>query len=273
MSHAVDAFVRCVEAAREAGLGRTEVANAPMVAICRLFDLDIEGMLESAEQAIALARRVGQLRPEMIAQHAIMQAGVESGRFELVPPAVERGQFIGHEIGAVRFGPENLIFLADMQERAGDLAAARETGRRALETLRATGSPAFIGPAVLAISARLAPDRQSALACIVEAEKFLAGTGLAHNHFYIRREGIDLGWVWRDVGMIRTHAAALAEFVGDDRSAWPAFVLERAEILMQAIDGRRDEAWKARLAALRKTAAARQLVVFDRALAQAVALA
>ncbi len=273
MRRAVEVFVRCVDVAREAGLGRIEVANAPMVAICRMFDLDIDGMLKSANDAIALAQRVGQLRPEMIAQHAIMQAAIESERFDLVPPAVERAQFIVHEIGALRFEPENLIFLADMQERAGDVAGARDTGKQAMATLRATGSPSYIGPVVLAIAARLAEDRDGALVCIAEAETFLAGTALAHNHFYIRREGIDLGWKWRDVAMIRRHASALADFIGDDYTAWPVFVMERAEILMQAIDGARDEPWRRRLAALRRLATERQLFVFDRALAEAEAMA
>jgi tetratricopeptide (TPR) repeat protein len=272
MRHAVEVFARCVAEARKAGMGRSEVANAPMVAICKMFDLDIAGMFTAANEAIALARRVGQLRPEMIAQHAVMQAGIESGRFELVGPAVERAQFIVHEIGALRFEPENLIFLADMQERAGDLAAARKTGDLAVEKLRATGSPAFIGPLVLAISARLAPDRETALARLADAETFLASTALAHNHFYIRREGIDLGWTLRDAGLMRAHAKALADFIGDDPSAWPIFVLQRAEILMQAIEGPRDQAWRQKLGALRKQAAEGQLVVFDRALAEAEAL-
>jgi tetratricopeptide (TPR) repeat protein len=270
---AVEAFGRCVAVAREAGLGRIEVANAPMVAICRIFDLDLDGMLKSAGEAIALARRVGQMRPEMIAQHAVMQAAIELGRFDIVPPAVERAQEIVHALGALRFEPENLIFLADMQQRAGDLQTARATSALAMEKLRETGSPAYIGPVVLAIAARIAAERDQALAMIAEAETVLAGMTLAHNHFYIRREGIDLGWTWRDAALMRRHAAALADFVGDDYAPWPVFVLQRAEVLIQALEGQRDSAWRERVAALRRQAAERQLVVFDRALAEAEALA
>jgi hypothetical protein len=201
-----------------------------------------------------------------------MQAGIETGQFELVPPAVERAQFIVHELGALRFEAENLIFLADMQDRAGDTAAARATCQRAVESLRASGSPTFIGPLTLAVAARIAPERDQQLACLAEAEALLAKSGLAHNHFYLRREGIDLGWMWRDAALLRSHASALADFVGDDYTPWSVFVLQRAEALTQAIEGQRDSASRERVAALRRQAAERRLVVFDRALAEAEAL-
>ncbi len=273
LGHAGRAFRRCVAVAREAGLGRIEVANAPMVAICGLYDLDIEAMLGAANEAIALAHRVGLIRPEMIALHALIQASIESGRFEAVPAAVERAQAIVHELGALRFEPENLIFLADMQERAGDLPAARASGARAVTSLRASGTPAFVGALTLAIAARLCDGEAAQRAGLAEAESLLAGNALAHNHFYVRREGIDLGWAWRDAGTIRHHAAALAEHVGDDHGPWAVFVLQRAEALTQAIEGQRDDPWRQRLAALRRVARERQLKVFDRALAEAEALA
>lgn len=273
MGQAGKAFGRCVEVAREVGLGRVEVANAPMLALCQMYDLDVEGMLKSADAAIALARRVGQIRPEMIAQHAVMQAAIETARFELVPPAVERAQAIVHELGALRFEPENLIFLADMQERAGELAAAAETASRAVASLRAGTSQTFVGPLVLAISARVIKDRDAAFDRMEEAESVLAGTNLAHNHVYVRREGIDLGWAWRDAAMVRRHAVALADFIGDDYSPWPVFVLQRAEALTQAIEGQRNAQWRQRVTALRRLAGERQLRIFDRALAEAEALA
>jgi len=273
LGRASEAFRRCVAVAREAGLGRIEVANAPMVAICRMSDLDMGEMLGSAREAIALARRVGQTRAEMIAQHALIQAAIESGRFEIVPEAVDRAQQIVHELGALRFEPENLIFLADMQDRAGDFAAARRTCDRAIASLRASGAPTYIGPAVLAIAARIRERRADRLACLEEGETYLAGSALAHNHFYVRREGIDLGWALRDLDLLRRHATALATFVEDSSDAWPVFVLERAQLLAQAIDGRRDGAWRERVAALRRYAGERQLRMFDRALAEAEALA
>ena len=272
LGRAGEAFRRCVEVARDAGLGRIEVANAPMVAICRLSDLDMGEMLDSAREAIALARRVGQTRAEMIAQHALIQAAIESGRFEIVPEAVERAQQIVHELGALRFEPENLIFLADMQERAGDPAAARQSCDRAIASLRASGAPTYIGPAVLGSAARIREMRADRLACLEEAETYLAGSALPHNHFYVRREGIDLGWTLREVELLRRHAAALAAYVEDGADAWPVFVLQRAQLLAQAIDGRRDGAWRERVAALRRYAAERQLRMFDRALAEAEAL-
>lgn len=273
LGHAGRAFRRCVAVAREAGLGRIEVANAPMVAICGLYELDIEAMLGAADEAIALTRRVGLIRPEMIALHALIQASIESGRFDAVPAAVERAQAIVHELGALRFEPENLIFLADMQERAGDPAAARESCARAVTSLRASGTPAFVGPLTLAIAARLCDGEAAQRAALAEAEALLAGNALAHNHFYVRREGIDLGWAWRDAAAIRHHAAALAAHVGDDHGPWTVFVLQRAEALTQAIEGQRDDSWRQRLAALRRQAAERRLVVFDRALEEAEALA
>ncbi|MGE0661270.1 MAG: adenylate/guanylate cyclase domain-containing protein, partial [Reyranellaceae bacterium] len=273
LGRAREAFRRCVAVAREAGLGRPEVANAPMVAICTIYDLDIEAMLQAAREAIALARRVGLIRPEMIAQHALIQASIESGRFDGVPAAVDRAQAIVHELGALRFEAENLIFLADMQERAGDLAAARESSARAMTSLRASGTPAYVGPLVVAIAARIAEGEAAQRALLAEAGQLLSGNALAHNHFYVRREGIDLGWTWRDAGAIRHHAGLLADYVSDDLGPWADFVLRRAEVLAEAVEGGRDPDWRRRLAALRQLAGERHLHMFDRALAEAEALA
>jgi len=78
--------------------------------------------------------------------------------------------------------------------------------------------------------------------------------------------------VWRDAPAIRRHAAALADYASEDVGPWSEFVLRRAEVLAQAIDGKRDDEWRQRSAALRRLAGERQLRMFDRALAEAEAL-
>ena len=70
MISAREGFRRCIELARQQGLGRIEVANWPMAALTRWYTGDLAGALDDALAAIAAAAKVGHQRAEIIGHHA-----------------------------------------------------------------------------------------------------------------------------------------------------------------------------------------------------------
>jgi tetratricopeptide (TPR) repeat protein len=262
-------FERCVQAARKARLGRTEVANWSMAAICRNVLLDLDGMITEGAKAVALARDVGQPRAELIGLHAQMIGYTETGRPREVLALVNRAQEIVYELGAFRFEPENLAFLADAQFAMEEREMALTNAEQAVEKLRDDATLSYVGPVVLAIAARIEPDVNRADGYLARAEQMLAAGGLAHNHLWIRRFAIEIGWARRSADMIENHSSALAEYCSGEAMPLTDFLIDRARVLTDFTRGVRSRAWRDRLRALRAVARDRHLVLLDQALAEA----
>ncbi|NJO38835.1 MAG: hypothetical protein HC871_16045 [Rhizobiales bacterium] len=260
-------------AARDAGLGRTEVANWPMAAICRQALLDPDGMVAEGQKAVALARDVGQARAELIGLHAQMVGYMEAGRPGEAIAHFERSQDIVRDLGAFRFEPENLAFLADARFALGERELACSHAEKAVEKLGDQATLAYVGPVVLAIAALVESDGDRADGHLARAESVLAKGGVAHNHLWLRRYAIDIGWARRSADMIESHQAALAAYCSAESMPLTDFLMERARVLAGFIRGVRSQAWRDRLAALRAIAHERHLVRLDRALAEAGSLA
>ncbi len=260
-------FDRCVHIAAGAGLGRIEVANAPMSAICRLYTLDLAYMEREAMRAMELARNVGHLRAEMIAIHALTFCRIESGNPGSCHAIIERAQEIVRTLGALRFEPENLALLADAHAIAGSTESARDHAVRAVAEIRDAAAMSFVGPLVLSIAARIEPDPAVADHHLAEAEATIAKGSLPHNHLSLRRNGIEIGWARRDPVMIVRQADALRTAFRDEPPPLVDFLCERAAVLADHIRGRTGGDWRERVDGLRARAREHRLVVLDRALA------
>jgi len=261
-------FERCVQAAREAGLGRTEVANWAMSAICRAVRLDPDGMIVEGKKVVALARSVGQPRAELIGLHAQMLGYTEIGKPNEAIVLFDRAQEIVHELGAFRFEPENLAFLADALFSTKEYELARTNAEKAVEKLNDKATLSYVGPVALAIAARIEPDANRADGYLTRAEPVLAAGGLAHNHLWARRYGIEIGWARRSADMIEHHSSALAEYFSAEATPLTDFLIDRARALADFIRGVRSSAWRERLGALRAVARDRHLIDLDQALAE-----
>ena len=260
-------FERCVEIAAGAGLGRIEVANAPMAAICRFYTLDLAHMQREAVRAMELARSVGHPRAEMIAIHALLICRIEAGEPQGCDALVERAQEIVRMLGAVRFEPENLAFLADAHATAGSPETAGGHAERAVAAIRDGATMSFVGPLALAIAARIAVDPSLADRHLADAEAAVAKGSLSHNHLWLRRNGIEIGWARRDPAMIAHHAAALRAAFRDECPPLIDFLCERAAVLADHIGGATGDDWRQRRDALLASANDHRLVVLGRTLA------
>jgi hypothetical protein len=98
MISAHEGFRRCIELARQQGLGRVEVANWPMAAITRWYTSESAGALDDALAAIAAAAKVGHQRAQMIGHHAAYFCRREMLEIEAAADHVEEASTLAQRL-------------------------------------------------------------------------------------------------------------------------------------------------------------------------------
>ncbi|MFZ5784301.1 MAG: adenylate/guanylate cyclase domain-containing protein [Pseudomonadota bacterium] len=237
MRSAVEALQRCITAAGRAGTASVEIANRPMAAIAEYFMLRIDSVREMAETARVMARQAHNPRAELIALHALMLAGMESGRPQEALPHIDRARAIVAELGAWRFEGENLIFGAELQALAGNADLAADMAREAVVLCR-EHAMAYLGPAVLGLAARLVGDAGERDSLLEEGDRLLAAPTLAHNHFFFRRYAIDAELAAGRGEAARRHALALGAFAAREPIPFADLVVRRGMLLSDAAGAR-----------------------------------
>ncbi|WP_422002018.1 adenylate/guanylate cyclase domain-containing protein [Reyranella sp.] len=237
MRSALEALQRCIEAARRAGTASVEIANRPMAAIAECFMMRLDSVREMAELARVMARQAHNPRAELIALHALMLAGMESGRTEEALPHVDRARAIVAELGAWRFEGENLIFGAELQALAGNAALATSMAREAVMLCR-EHAMAYLGPAVLGLAARLVDDATEREALLEEGDRLLEAPTLGHNHFFFRRYAIEAELAQGHGEAARRHALALGAYAEREPTPFTDLVVRRGVLLADAATGR-----------------------------------
>jgi tetratricopeptide (TPR) repeat protein len=240
-----DRFAACLALCKEHGLGKIEVANRGMLAITRWFSGE-DGLME-AEAGVEAARRVGQPRAELIAQHGRLMALIGLQRLDEARAAVERARALAQQLGAMRFEAENLWFLAAIERLSGQEAAAAARLREAL-TLSRTTSIGFFGGAILGSLALVTDDASERDAALEEAEKLLDAGSVSHNHFFFARDAIDAALRAGQHERALHYAARLRAYTAAEPLPWSDLVSARAEALVAAARGTGDATVLTRLA-------------------------
>ena len=182
-----------------------------MYAYIMLLELELRDSLDIGQEAVALAVSVGQKRAELIAHHVCMDSLLELGRPEEARPHFQRASAIVRELEALRFEPENLAFLAEIEVECGRPDLARPLVAEGLALARKTAM-GYWGPTLLAYNAWLTEDASARAAYIAEAEELLAGKVVAQNHFLARRALMELGRTLGNPDLIEDQCAKLTSF-------------------------------------------------------------
>lgn len=191
MRTACDNFSQCVELSLNLGLGRIEVANRHMVGWSRLFLNETNEAGEDARAAIEMATRVGQSRAEMIARGLLCLVHIERGETEAANNEAARYLAITKRLGAAQFSAQAHCWLARIHAAQMRFDEARTCIGEAASIVRRAGT-GFFGPLVLGVAARLAPDANRRQALLSEANAALERRCVSHNHFWFRREAIEI---------------------------------------------------------------------------------
>ncbi|ACY16262.1 serine/threonine-protein kinase PknK [Haliangium ochraceum] len=271
MRAAHEYFDACIALCRAHGFVEIEVANLAMRGITRYYDQnDLSSALRDGMDAVTAAAWIGHTRAEIVARNGCVGWFLtEMGRFEEATREFETARAAARRLGARRFEPNSLNWLAKIAYLQGRRDEAAELAQRSLAVCRET-SFAFVGPMALAVVALTSRDEQTRLEALAEGERILAQGSASHNYLYFYRDGIDALLAAGDFERALRYADALEAYPGGEVMKWCRFFAQRARLLCAAGQGELSEELREELSRLRTQARVIGLFTAARALDEAL---
>ena len=255
MISSLNYFRRCLDLCRQQGLGRIAVGNQYMAAWGRFYLNEVAGALEDALEAIESAQRVGHQRAEMVARLTAGRVLVESGD-AAARQHIDRGLELADSLGASRFKPFLLIYIARIRFARGEAAdESVKVMREALDLARQTGAN-FLAPWVLSTLALVSEDRETALEALAGGEELLSEGCVGHNYYAFYRNAIEVSLQYKNWPEVERYAAALAAYSAEEPLPWSEFLCARGRALAASGRGEHSDANQRELERLRAEAAA-----------------
>jgi class 3 adenylate cyclase/tetratricopeptide (TPR) repeat protein len=239
MMTALDHYRQCIDLCRRHGFARIETGNQYMVAWTRMYQNEIEGSLKDGLESIRAAHRARYQRAEMVAHLTAARTYVELAKFSEVEHHVARGFELVDSLGANRFKPFFVIFLA--RARLATQGFQPETVsmvREALKIAEETGVH-FLGPWVNSTLALASSDRSECEAALSQGERLLARGCVGHNYFAFYCDAMEVALRQQAPDAVDRYALALQEYMAPEPLPWCEFLIKRAGALAQ-IAGQRN---------------------------------
>jgi class 3 adenylate cyclase/tetratricopeptide (TPR) repeat protein len=262
-------FDECVALSRRHHIVQVEAANLPMLAICSYFMADIGAGLTLAGEGLQLARRVLNRRAQMVAHHASCILLLEIMDTGSAKEHALAANDIARSIGATRFVPEGMMFLADCLAQEGDRAAARTLMREALELARDQIN--YCGPWIYGGLATLAQSDNERRQSLREGERILAAGAPAHNHVGFYTGAIEASLAACEWDEALRYCEALDLAFRAERPPLVEFKSAQGRLLARLGRGATEPGLRAELSRLLEQAARARMVVSLRALEAAAA--
>jgi tetratricopeptide (TPR) repeat protein len=239
-------FEQCIQISRVHGLGKVEVANLAMLGIINgFFMARVEEGLAISLEALKLAMKVGQRRAQVIALQGCAWAWIEMADPVRARPYADEAVELAQTIGAKRFVPEGMLFVAMCLAHEGKTDEAARLLREAWNLNQ--DMVTFFGPPILGFLAQYTSDAEERRRCIDEAMRILDLGCAGHNHFFFYRPAIDLSLRLHDWECAEHYADMLESKFSEEAVPLVAFTVERARTLAAAGRGTREPGLLARL--------------------------
>ena len=246
-------FEKCIDISRAHGLGKVEVANLAMLGIINAFFMArVEEGLAISQQALKLAMKVGHRRSQVIALQGCAWAWIEMADPVRARPFADEAVELAQSIGAKRFVPEGMAFVAMCHAQQGQPDEAAKLLREAWNLNQ--DMVTFFGPPILGYLALYTSDAGESRRCLDEAKRILELGCPAHNHVFFYRPAIDLSLRLRDWEGAERYAELLESKFSEESVPLVTFTAERARALATAGRGVRDAGLLARLENIAKQA-------------------
>ena len=242
-------FAQCIQEARDHGLVGVLLANLPMLGITHRYCGEAAACQESCREGLELARRVGDVRGELLALLTLASSTLMQGELDDSRNYSLHGIKLAKQLGARRFEAECLGMVA-MTLLADDPTKALQLAREALQLGRETGMT-YCGPMLLSMVARLTPDSAERNAALAEGEELLAAGCVSHSYFEFYGNAIDAGLQDRDWASVRKYAKSLEAYTSAEPLAWTDMLIKRARLLADAGEKGMSKATRAGLEAVR----------------------
>lgn len=246
-------FEQCIKLSRAHGLGKVEVANLAMLGIINAFFMArVEDGLAISLEALKLAMKVGQRRAQVIALQGCAWAWIEMADPVRARPYADEAVELAQSIGAKRFVPEGMVFVALCLAQEGKTDEAARLLREAWNLNQ--DMVTYFGPPILGFLAQYTDDAGESQRCLDEAKRILELGCPAHNHVFFYRPAIDLSLRLCDWEGAERYADLLENKFSEEPVPLVTFTVERARTLAAAGRGVRDAGLLARLEAIAQQA-------------------
>ncbi len=222
-------FIQCIQEARDHDLVGVLLSNLPMLAITHTYCGDPAASRESCREGLELARRVGDLRGELLV-HLTMSSGLlMAAQLEDCRLHARQAMQLAKQLGARRFEAECMGIVAQTV-MAEDPAQALQLVREALVLGRETGM-SYCGPMLLSMVARLTPNGPERAAALAEGDQLLAAGCVSHSYFEFYGNAIEVGLQERDWPSVLHYAGRLEAYTSAEPLPWTDMLIKRARLL------------------------------------------
>ena len=220
-------FRDCVDLCEQHGLASLRLSYLPMLACTQGYAGDLAGAIEIATEAAATARRLGDLRAELLASSICGSLEVYRAHYDVALERSTRSVELARELGARRFEAEALalsgLALNGLQRRD----EARAILRDAIELARAA-APTYCGPWALGAMALATDEPLARRRLFDEGEALLARGCVSHNHLEFRLLATEVSLRAGDRECALHHAQALEDYTREEPLPWTDLVVARA---------------------------------------------
>jgi DNA-binding SARP family transcriptional activator len=241
-------FADCVALSEQHGLAGLRLAYLPMLAVAAGYMGDYRTALRVAEDAIAIARSIGDPRAELLGLSIRGNVQIARGEYADAETACARSTELAHAIGARRFEAEAMALQALALRHLNRRDEALPLATQAAELARDV-CPTYCGPWACAVLAAITEDPAACRTLLDEGERLLENGCVSHNHLDFRPIAIDVCLRHGDTAAALQHAAALERYTADEPLAPSTFHVDRARLLVEARGAERAPALAERLTA------------------------
>jgi tetratricopeptide (TPR) repeat protein len=242
-------FAQCIKEARDHDLVGVLLSNLPMLAVTNMYCGDVAASRENCRQGLDLARRVGDLRGELLV-HLTMASGLlPQAQLDDCRNHARQALKLAQQLGARRFEAECMGYVAQTMIPE-DPAQALQLTKQALRLGRETGM-SYCGPVLLSIVARLTPSGPERSSALAEGEQLLAAGCVSHSYFDFYGNAIEAGLQDRDWPSVRKYADGLEAYTSGEPLPWTDMLIKRARLLAQVGESSGNQTTLEQLEALR----------------------
>ncbi|MDY0065242.1 MAG: BTAD domain-containing putative transcriptional regulator [Steroidobacteraceae bacterium] len=229
-------FAQCVQEARNHGLVGVLLANLPMLGVTQTYCGAPGAGRESCSEALELARRIGDVRSELLAHITIALGLMVQLELEECRRRAQQALQLSRQIGARRFEAESLGMLATTLLAEQDREQALQLAEEALQIGRETGM-SYCGPVLLSIVARASADPERRRKTLGEGEELLARGCVSHSYFEFYGNAIEVSLAVQAWGDVRRYADGLEEYTAEEPLPLTNLLIARARALADVGEG------------------------------------
>jgi DNA-binding SARP family transcriptional activator/tetratricopeptide (TPR) repeat protein len=249
MLTARDQFAQCVREARDHGLVGVLLANLPMLGITQTYSGNPVLGVECCGEALELARRIGDVRGELLAHLGMSSALLVMHRTEECRKRAQAALKTAQQLGARRFEAESMGIVAATMAGGGEREQALQLALEALQIGRETGM-SYCGPVLLSVVARLSPDARQRSEALAEGEALLAQGCVSHSYFEFYHNAIEVSLAERAWSDVRRYADGLAAYTAAEPLPLTDVMIQRARLLADIGEGVKKRGLRGKLEAL-----------------------